>query len=57
MITLIAVQWATKTKFDMGAIRAVLDLREAGGIESFKSAGDIFSAALGYEQYLAERSH
>jgi hypothetical protein len=53
----IAAQFATKTGWDIEAIKAVLDLRESGGIETFRSAGDVFSAALGYDRYLAERSH
>ena len=46
----IAVQWAEKTGWDMEAFRHVLAVREAGGIESFRSIGDVFSAAIGCQQ-------
>jgi len=33
----------------------VIDLRAAGEIESFRSIGDVFSAAIGHDQYLSQR--
>jgi hypothetical protein len=51
----IAIQWAEKTGWNMDSFQSVLDLREAGGIESFKSIGDVFSAAIGHDQYLSAR--
>ncbi len=46
----LAVQFAEKSGWDMNAFQRVLDLREAGGIESFTRVGDVFSAAIGYQK-------
>jgi hypothetical protein len=54
----LAVQFAEKSGWDMDAFQRVLDLREAGGIESFTRVGDVFSAAIGYQQHvLREKTH
>ena len=51
----LAVQFAEKTGWNMDAIVRVIDLRAAGEIESFRSIGDVFSAAIGHDQYLSQR--